>query len=70
MLTNRIKQSVDILSMYDKAMLIEYLYEKVNINEDQENLELWVDESEARLDAVNKGELGVINYSDLKKLVL
>lgn len=70
MLTESIKQSVDFLSSYDKVMLIEYLYEKINIHEDQENLKLWVDESEERLDAVHTGQLGVISYSEMKKLLL
>jgi len=35
-------------------------------NEDKQNLQLWIDESESRLDAVKRGELGLTEYSQIK----
>ncbi len=43
------------------------LNDTLNQSEDQENLKAWIEESERRYEAVKKGELGVIDYSDIKK---
>ena len=66
MLSREIKETVKDLNPFDKALLIEYLYETLNQHEDKENLDLWIEESESRLDGVKKGELGLIDYSEMK----
>jgi hypothetical protein len=70
MLSREVKETVKDLNPYDKALLIEYLYKTLNQHEDKENLGLWIKESESRLDGVKKGELGLIDYSEIKAQIL
>ena len=70
MLSREIKETVKDLNPFDKALLIEYLYKTLNQHEDKENLDLWIEESESRLDGVKKGELGLIDYSEMKAQLL
>ncbi len=67
MLSNRIKEVVKELNSLDKALLIEYLHELLNQDEDKEILNAWITESEDRLSAVESGELDLIDYSAIKK---
>ena len=67
MLSQDIKKAGGDLSAYDKALLIQYLFDTLNQSEDQDNLKAWIEESERRYEAVKKGELEVIDYSDIKK---
>ena len=70
MLSREVKETVKDLNPFDKALLIEYLYKTLNQHEDKENLGLWIEESESRLDGVTKGELGLIDYSEIKAQIL
>jgi len=70
MLSREVKETVKDLNPFDKALLIEYLYKTLNQNEDKENLDLWIEESESRLDGVIKGKLGLIDYSKIKAQIL
>ena len=70
MLSREVKETVKDLNPFDKALLIEYLYKTLNQHEDKENLGLWIEESESRLDGVKKGELGLIDYSEIKAQIL
>ncbi len=70
MLSNKVKEIVKDLNAFDKALLIEYLYKTLNQHEDEENLGLWIEESESRLDGVIKGKLGLIDYSKIKAQIL
>ena len=70
MLSIEVKETVENLSPFDKALLIEYLYESLNQHEDEENLGCWIEESERRLDAVKKGELDLVDYSEVKAKIL
>ncbi len=53
-----------------KIVLIEYIYKTLNQHEDKENLDLWIEESESRLDGVMKGELGLVDYAEVKAQIL
>ncbi len=70
MLSSKVKETVKDLNPFDKALLIEYLYKTLNQHEDKENLNLWIKESESRLDGLKKGELGLIDYSEIKATIL
>jgi hypothetical protein len=70
MLSRQVKETVESLNPFDKALLIEYLYKTLNQHEDKENLNLWIDESESRLIGVEEGKLGLIHYSEIKAQIL
>ncbi len=70
MLSREVKETVKDLNPYDKALLIEYIYKTLNQHEDKENLGLWIEESESRLDGVMKGELGLVDYAEVKAQIL
>ncbi|MCF6335098.1 MAG: addiction module protein [Spirochaetales bacterium] len=70
MLSSKVKETVKDLNPFDKALLIEYLYKTLNQHEDKENLNLWIKESESRLDGLKKGKLGSIDYSEIKATIL
>lgn len=70
MLPSNVKEIVRDLNPFDKALLIDYLYKTLNQHEDKENLSLWIEESESRLDGVNKGKLGLIDYYKIKAQIL
>ena len=66
MLTEALKKQVTELSGYDKVRLIDYIFDAINKKEDRENLQLWIDESKDRLSAIKKGDLGLVDYSEVK----
>ncbi len=70
MLSREVKETVKNLDPFDKALLIEYLFEALNQHEDKENLGFWIEESESRLEGVKKGKLGLIYYSEIKAQIL
>ena len=70
MLSNQIKESVTKLSSFDKALLIQYLYDSMSENEDSEILNEWITESEKRLNAVKEKKLETIDYTEIKKKVI
>jgi len=70
MLSSKVKEIVKDLNSFDKALLIDYLYKTLNQHEDEENLSLWIEESESRLDGVINGNLGLTDYSKIKTQIL
>jgi hypothetical protein len=45
MISNEVKELVNKLKSFDQALLIEYLVESLNKNEDQDILDSWIIES-------------------------
>ena len=70
MLSREVKETVKKLDTFDKVLLIEYIYEALNQHEDKKNLAYWIEESESRLDGVEKGKLRLIDYSEIKAQIL
>ena len=70
MINGNLKETVSQLNNFDKALLIEYLFESLNTNEDLEILDSWINESESRLDQVINGEMDLIDYSQIKNDIL
>jgi hypothetical protein len=66
MISTTIKDMVKQLDSYDKAMLIEFIYENLYQNEDDSILNSWVNESEERLKAVKDGRLKLKDYETIK----
>lgn len=69
MLTNEIKATVQKLDPFDKALLIEFLFENLSRNEDNEILQAWTIESQKRLEAVKSGKLNLVEYADVKNRI-
>lgn len=70
MLNGEIKETVNQLNNFDKALLIEYLFESLNTNEDREILNSWINESESRLDLAINDKIDLIDYSQIKNDIL
>jgi hypothetical protein len=69
MLTNAIKETVQQLEPFDKALLIEYLIEHLQTSENNEIVQAWTLESQNRLEAVKAGKLDLIEYNELKRRI-
>lgn len=70
MLPKEVINAVNELETFERVLLIEYLYETLTENEDKEILGLWIEESKDRLHAVNKGQLGLVEYTDIKAQII
>ena len=62
MLTDTIKETVRQLDPFDKALLIDFLFDHLQSCENDEIFQAWTLESQKRLEAVKTGKLDVIDY--------